>query len=79
MKGIHLFGGMSLAFILISSEARGLEPLYDGLGSYTRKISTNSPKAQKYFDQGINFYFGFNHGAALRRFKQRKRSTQTVP
>jgi tetratricopeptide (TPR) repeat protein len=69
MKPIHLFSGISLAFILISSEARGLEPLYDGLGSYTRKISTNSPRAQEYFDQGINFYFGFNHGAALRAFQ----------
>ena len=66
MKAIHLFGGVLLAFILIRSEARGLEPLYDGLGSCTRKISTKSPKAQKYFDQGLNFYFGFNHGAALR-------------
>src|SRR6201987_3725190 len=69
MKATNLFGYIFLAFILISSEARGLEPLYDGLGSYTRKISTKSAEAQKYFDQGINFYFGFNHGAALRAFQ----------
>jgi tetratricopeptide (TPR) repeat protein len=69
MKTTNLFGYIFLAFILISSEARGLEPLYDGLGSYTRKISTKSAEAQKYFDQGINFYFGFNHGAALRAFQ----------
>jgi tetratricopeptide (TPR) repeat protein len=69
MKATNLFGYIFLAFILISSEARALEPLYDGLGSYTRKITTKSAEAQKYFDQGINFYFGFNHGAALRAFQ----------
>jgi tetratricopeptide (TPR) repeat protein len=69
MKATNLFGYIFLAFILVSSEARALEPLYDGLGSYTRKISTKSAEAQKYFDQGINFYFGFNHGAALRAFQ----------
>ena len=69
MKATNLFGYIVLPFILISSEARALEPLYDGLGSYTRKITTKSVEAQKYFDQGINFYFGFNHGAALRAFQ----------
>src|ERR1700741_2635878 len=69
MKATNLFGYIFLAFILVSSEARALEPLYDGLGSYTRKISTKSAEAQKYFDQGINFYFGFNHSAALRAFQ----------
>jgi tetratricopeptide (TPR) repeat protein len=69
MKATNLFGYIFLAFILIGSEARALEPLYDGLGSYTRKITTKSVEAQKYFDQGINFYFGFNHGAALRAFQ----------
>ena len=69
MKATNLFGYIFLAFTLISSEARALEPLYDGLGSYTRKITTKSAEAQKYFDQGIKFYFGFNHGAALRAFQ----------
>ncbi|MBV9875543.1 MAG: hypothetical protein JO025_12495 [Verrucomicrobia bacterium] len=69
MKATNLFGYIFLAFVLISSEARALEPLYDGLGCYTRKITTRSAEAQKYFDQGINFYFGFNHGAALRAFQ----------
>jgi hypothetical protein len=33
----------------------GKEPLYDGLGSYSRKITTNSAEAQRYFDQGLGF------------------------
>src|SRR5262245_244401 len=27
------------------------EPLYDGLGSYSRKVTTSSAQAQRYFDQ----------------------------
>jgi tetratricopeptide (TPR) repeat protein len=44
------------------------EPFFDGLGSYTRKVTTSSPEAQRYFNQGLNFYYGFNHGAAIRAF-----------
>lgn len=46
------------------------EPFYEGLGSYTRKISTKSTEAQRYFDQGLALLYGFNHGAAIRSFKQ---------
>jgi hypothetical protein len=46
------------------------EPLYDGLGSYSRKITTDSPEAQRYVDQGLAFLHGFNHGAAIRAFQQ---------
>src|SRR6476646_8061972 len=46
------------------------EPLYDGLGSYSRKVTTESPEAQRYFDQGLGFLHGFNHRAAIRAFQQ---------
>src|SRR5437867_2143075 len=46
------------------------EPLYEGLGSYSRKITTDSPEAQRYFDQGLAFVHGFNHNAAIRAFQQ---------
>ena len=46
------------------------EPLYDGLGSYSRKITTDSTEAQRYFDQGLGFLHGFNHRAAIRAFQQ---------
>src|SRR5216117_996229 len=46
------------------------EPLYDGLGSYSRKITTNSAEVQRYFDQGLGFLHGFNHRAAIRAFQQ---------
>src|SRR6266436_5538778 len=46
------------------------EPLYEGLGSYSRKVTTNSAEAQRYFDQGLGFLQGFNHRAAIRAFQQ---------
>src|SRR5438477_10674437 len=46
------------------------EPLYDGLGSYSRKITTDSAEAQRYFEQGLAFLQGFNHRAAIRAFQQ---------
>jgi tetratricopeptide (TPR) repeat protein len=46
------------------------EPLYDGLGSYSRKVTTDSTEAQRYFDQGLGFLQGFNHRAAIRAFQQ---------
>ena len=46
------------------------EPLYAGLGSYSRKITTDSPEAQRYFDQGLAFLHGFNHRAAIHAFQE---------
>ena len=42
--------------------------LYDGLGTYHRKISTRSPDAQRYFDQGMRFLWAFNHDESTRSF-----------
>ncbi len=46
------------------------EPFFDGLGQHRWKITTDSPKAQRYFNQGLGFYHGFNHGAAIRSFAE---------
>jgi hypothetical protein len=53
------------------------EPFFEGLGSHTRKISTESAEAQKYFDQGFDFLFGFNHGAAIRAFQAAEKADPT--
>ena len=53
-----------------SSQVKAAEPLFDGLGSHTRKVTTSSPEAQAYFDQGLDFLFGFNHDEAIRSFTQ---------
>ncbi|HEY4273697.1 MAG TPA: hypothetical protein VGM65_16980 [Candidatus Udaeobacter sp.] len=45
------------------------EPFFEGLGSYKRKITTDSRRAQRYFNQGLAFYHGFNHREAIRSFQ----------
>jgi tetratricopeptide (TPR) repeat protein len=45
-------------------------PLYDNLGSYHQEITTTSPEAQRYFDQGMTLSYAFNHAEAIRSFRQ---------
>src|SRR5262249_57321042 len=42
--------------------------LYDGLGTFHRQITTSSPEAQKYFDQGMRLMWAFNHDESTRSF-----------
>jgi hypothetical protein len=42
--------------------------LLEGLGDHRRPITTASPEAQRYFDQGLALIYGFNHDAAIRSF-----------
>ncbi|HKT34634.1 MAG TPA: hypothetical protein VJR03_07365 [Nitrospira sp.] len=45
-------------------------PLYTNLGSHHKRISTEVPGTQQYFDQGLRLVYGFNHAEAIRSFKQ---------
>ena len=47
--------------------AKGAQ-LFGGLGTFHRRITTRSPLAQKYFDQGMRFIWAFNHDEATRSF-----------
>jgi tetratricopeptide (TPR) repeat protein len=42
--------------------------LFDGLGDFHRQISTTSPQAQQYFDQGMRLMWAFNHDESSRSF-----------
>jgi tetratricopeptide (TPR) repeat protein len=42
----------------------------EGLGPYRRAVSGASPEAQRWFDQGLNLLFAFNHDEAIRDFEQ---------
>lgn len=44
-------------------------PLFENMGSHTYKITTRSELAQKYFNQGLNLAYGFNHAEAGRSFR----------
>jgi tetratricopeptide (TPR) repeat protein len=43
---------------------------YFDLGPYGRKVTTSSPDAQLWFDRGLNWLYGFNHGEAIKCFKK---------
>ena len=45
-------------------------PVYDALGTYSRKVTTASVEAQSYFDQGVRLTFGFGHGTARLSFRE---------
>ena len=50
-----------------------LEP---GLGNVHWTVSTKNAEAQKFFDQGMEYLYGFNHESAVRSFQ---RATQLDP
>jgi hypothetical protein len=58
---------MPSAPVTLAGWAKGAQ-LFDGLGSFHRKITTRSALAQKYFDQGMRFIWAFNHDEATRSF-----------
>jgi tetratricopeptide (TPR) repeat protein len=51
----------------VADWAKGAQ-LFEGLGSFHRPITTSSPEAQRYFDQGMRFVWAFNHDEATRSF-----------
>ena len=43
--------------------------LFNGFGKYERSIRTDSARAQKWFNQGMQMLYGFNHDEAMRSFR----------
>ena len=66
---------LAMAFALLagvySSYAQSASAvLMPGLGSFHHAISTKSPEAQQFFDQGLTLVFAFNHEEAVRAFRR---------
>ena len=53
--------------------ADGDPPLYNNLGILSYRITTKSPTAQRYFDQGLRLAYGFNHAEARNAFRAAQR------
>lgn len=43
-------------------------PVFDDLGTLHHAVTTHSPEAQQYFDQGLRLVYAFNHDEAHRAF-----------
>jgi tetratricopeptide (TPR) repeat protein len=61
-----LMSSLAIAPAPIDSPAR----MYEGFGNYHRAITTSSAEAQRWFDQGLQLLYGFNHDEAIRSFRQ---------
>lgn len=46
----------------------GSVQLFRDMGDYSRPITTDARRAQRYFDQGLKWIYGFNHDEAVRSF-----------
>jgi len=79
ISGLVLIAGLS-AFLSASAElslgtasASVPVPLYENLGTHHHPISTQVPKAQAFFDQGLRLVYAFNHAEAIRAFEEAAR------
>ncbi|MBL7873263.1 MAG: hypothetical protein JNM78_16715 [Cyclobacteriaceae bacterium] len=54
----------------IMDTTRQMAPLMTNLGKYGMNVSTTNERAQLFFNQGLNLYYGFNHLEAYRSFKE---------
>lgn len=59
----------SPALTASAAAAGELTPLFGNLGSHSHQITTSSELAQRYFDEGLTLTYGFNHGEAVRSFR----------
>jgi tetratricopeptide (TPR) repeat protein len=60
-----------------ADSSAGRTPIYDNLGSYHMAITTRSPVAQQYFDQGLRLTYGFNHDEAIKSYTEGTRADST--
>lgn len=52
------------------AEGKPLAPVLEGMGPIHHPITTNSSQAQRFFNQGMNLTYGFNHAEAIRSFQE---------
>ena len=62
-------GLLGLLSFTISAQDR-IAPLLKGVGGLHHPVTTSSPEAQKYFDQGLTLLYAFNHLESERSFRQ---------
>ena len=68
--GATIRAELAMAAAVIGPAEVPTVPLYEGTGKVHLPITTSVPLAQRYFDQGLSFAYGFNHAAAIASFRQ---------
>jgi tetratricopeptide (TPR) repeat protein len=64
-----LFSAAGIAHAAGSESASQPAPVFQGLGDLQHPITTRSPEAQRYFNQGLTLAYAFNHVEAIRSFE----------
>ncbi|MFM9873741.1 MAG: tetratricopeptide repeat protein [Fimbriimonadaceae bacterium] len=59
----------ALPLLIATSQSQPEAIVIPGTGEHSRKITTSSPKAQMFFNQGLNLMYAFNKSEALNSFK----------
>lgn len=72
-KALFLLGAISVTQSGFSLQAEQHAVVVDNIGTYGRKISTNSPLAQKFFDQGLRLVYGYYFPEAIASFEEAQR------
>jgi tetratricopeptide (TPR) repeat protein len=71
---LSLCGAVSNKTVIkLMDTTRQIVPLFKGLGDHAMKVTSHSDHAKKFFNQGLNLYYGFNHLEAYRSFKEAAR------
>jgi tetratricopeptide (TPR) repeat protein len=65
VRGCVLLAGLCSMF----AQSKPATPI-PGMGQHHHSISTKSPEAQRFFDQGLTLVFAFNHEEAARAFRR---------
>ena len=75
LVAVVMLCGVSLAGAPAPStrDAAALAPELSGLGTLHVPVSTSTPQAQKFFDQGMRLLYAFNHAEAIRAFREAAR------
>lgn len=71
-KALYTFTvvGLSLSGCKQVDKADFTAPLFDNMGDYAINISTQSEYSEKFFNQGLNLAYAFNHAEAERSYKE---------
>ena len=69
--------GLMLACKSPKSAEKYNAPLFNNLGKHELKITSQSAMAQRFFNQGLNLTYGFNHGEAERSYREAIRLDST--
>jgi tetratricopeptide (TPR) repeat protein len=64
---------LALAAAVVQPTPVARVQLLEGLGEVHFPITTSNQLAQRYFDQGLAFAYGFNHAAAIGSFREAQR------